>query len=210
MSTGMTMNAIIHAAFRRDLRRFDEALRDFPPYSQGRADDLAAAWDNFAYQLHHHHHDEEVIIWPTLRSLGIDETLVGELEGEHAHMLDALSSATTSMEALRADPSVASARAARGEIGDLESVFTGHLAHEERDMEPRSIAFHAMPQFKAAQKRVLRAHRGNHGTLFAWLLDGADIDAKRGLRREIPPPAVFVISRVGGRSYLRNVAPVWV
>ncbi len=210
MSTGMTMNAIIHAAFRRDLRRFDQALRDFPPDSQRRADELAAAWDNLAYQLHQHHHDEEVIFWPTLRSLGIDDTLVGQLEGEHAQMLDALSSATTSMEALRADPSDSSARAARGEVGNLESVLTGHLAHEERDMEPRSLAFHATPQFKAAQKRVRRAHRGNQGTLFAWLLDGADIDARRGLRREIPPPVVFVIRRVGGRRYLRNVAPVWV
>jgi hypothetical protein len=88
-------------------------------------------------------------------------------------------------------------------------VVNEHLAHEERELEPRSAEFHATPEIKAAQKRVRRAHRGNQGTLFAWLLDGADADAKQGLRREVPAPVLFVISRVGGRRYRRTVAPVW-
>ncbi len=210
MSADMTMNTIIHAAFRRDLRRFEQALRDFPADSQRRAAELGIAWDNLAFQLHHHHQDEELIFWPTFLSLGAGEALVGDLKGEHALMLDALNAATTRMEALRAEPSSSSVRAAQDGIGNFESVLTGHLAHEERDMEPRSVEFSATPEFKAAQKRVRRAHRGNQGTFFAWLLDGADTDVKRGLGREIPPPVVFVIGRVGGRRYLRTVAPVWV
>ena len=209
MSAHKTMNTIIHAAFRRDLRRFDDALGTFPTASQRRADELGTAWDNFAFQLHHHHEDEETIFWPTLRSLGVDESLTADLKGEHARMLEALGVATKRMEVLQSEPSASNARTARGAIGDLEAVVTEHLAHEERELEPRAAEFHAMPEMKEAQKRVRRAHRGNQGTLFAWLLDGADADAKRGLNHEVPAPVVFVISRAGGRRYRRTVAPVW-
>jgi hypothetical protein len=209
VSEHKTMNTIIHAAFRRDLRRFDHALATFPAGSQGRADELGAAWDNFDFQLHHHHQDEETIFWPALRSLGVEDSLTGELKGEHARMLEALRVATKTVDVLRADPSASNASSARSALGDLEAVLTEHLAHEERDLEPRSADFHATPEIKAAQKRARRSHRGNQGTLFAWLLDGADADARQGLRREVPPPVLFVISRTTGRRYERTVAPVW-
>jgi hypothetical protein len=47
------------------------------------------------------------------------------------------------------------------------------------------------------------------GTLFAWLLDGADDDAVRGVRREVPRPVLFVITQTSGRRYRRTVASVW-
>lgn len=209
MSEHKTMNTIIHTAFRRDLRRFDHALGTFPTGSKRRAEELGSAWDNLAFQLHHHHQDEETIFWPTLRSLGVDESLTADLKGEHARMLEALGVATKRVEVLQGEPSAPNAQAARSAIGDLEVVLTEHLAHEELELEPRAAEFHATPEIKGAQKRARRSHRGNQGTLFAWLLDGADADAKQGLQREVPPPVLFVISRVGGRRYARTVAPVW-
>lgn len=209
MTEHKTMNTIIHAAFRRDVRRFDVALDTFPAGSQRRADELAVAWDNFAFQLHHHHRDEETIFWPVLGALGVDPSLTVDMEGEHALMLEALDRASKSVEVFRGDPSAANAKEARDLIGDLEAMLTSHLAHEERDLEPRAAEFHATREINAAQKRARRAHRGNRGTLFAWLLDGADADVQRGLRREVPRPVLFVISRVGGRGYRRTVAPIW-
>jgi hemerythrin-like domain-containing protein len=203
------MNTIIHAAFRRDLRRFDVALDTFPAGSQQRADELATAWDNYAFQLHHHHQDEETIFWPVLLSLGVEASLMEDLEGEHGLMLEALDGASKSVEVFHGDPSVPNVKVARDAIGDLEAVLTSHLVHEERELEPRSAELHATSEMKAAKTQVRRAHRGNQGTLFAWLLDGADDDVRRGLRREVPPPVLYVISRVGGRSYRRTVAPIW-
>ncbi len=179
-----------------------------PGHSQ-RADELTAAWKNLAFQMHHHHEDEETIFWPVFRSLGVEDSLTGELKGEHAQMLTALDSADKRVDVLHADPTAANARAARDAIGDLEAVLTLHLDHEERDLEPHGAELHATPEVKGAVKQVRRAHRGNQGTMFAWLLDGADADDVRGLRREIPPPVLFVISRVGGRNYQRTIAPVW-
>jgi hypothetical protein len=90
MTEHLTMNTVIHAAFRRDLARFDAALAAFPDGSQERADHLVAAWENYSHQLHHHHQDEETIFWPAFRELGADESLTSDLGGEHARMLAAL------------------------------------------------------------------------------------------------------------------------
>ncbi len=73
-------------------------------------------------------------------------------------------------------------------------------------MEPISAAHHAAPTMKAAQKTVRRTHRGNTGTLFTWLLDGADDATVRGRRREVPRPVLYVITRTSGRRYRRTVS----
>lgn len=209
MTEHMSMNTIIHAAVRRDLNRFDLAFGSFGAGSQRRADELAGAWKNLSFQLHHHHEDEESIFWPAFRSLGVDDSLIGELKGEHEQMLVALDTADKTVDAFHADPTASKAGAAQAAVGELERVFSEHLAHEERDLEPRFAEFHASPEIKSALRQVRRAHRGNQGTLFAWLMDGADADSKRGLRQEVPPPVLLVISRFGGRRYQRTIAPVW-
>lgn len=207
MTEHKTMNTVIHAAFRRDLSRFDAALASSP--TGARAEQLATAWDNLAFQLHHHHEDEETIFWPALRSLGAPTALSEELEGEHAQMLEALNAADAAVGTFRTSPDAGTASATRTAIAHLTDVLTAHLAHEEADMEPISAANHRSAQIKAAQGAVRKAHRGNTGTLFAWLQDGADADAIRGLRREVPRPVLFLITRTVGRRYRRTVAPVW-
>jgi hypothetical protein len=209
MTEHQTMNTIIHAAVRRDLRRFDTALAQFPAGSQPRADQLLTAWRNFAEQLHHHHTDEETIFWPAMRSLGTDEPLITSLAGEHAQMLSALDSADTAMKGLAAEPTAERAAAAHTAVSQLDHVVADHLGHEERDLEPAMAAQHGAPQMKAAAKTVRKAHKGNAGAFFAWLLDGADADDARALRREIPPPVLFMVSRLGGRRYRSEVASVW-
>jgi iron-sulfur cluster repair protein YtfE (RIC family) len=204
-----TMNTIIHAAFRRDLGRFDAALADFPAGSQPRADQLFTAWQNYAAQLHHHHSDEETIFFPALRELGADETLISTLDGEHEAMLAALAGADAAMKALHAEPSADNAAGARAAITNLQTVLVAHLEHEERDLEPFAASKLSTPQAKQAQVAVRKAHKGNAGTFMAWLADGADPDASAALRHEIPAPVLFMLTRVAGRRYNREIAPVW-
>jgi hemerythrin-like domain-containing protein len=209
MTEHKTMNTIIHAAFRRDLARLDAALSAFPAGSRQRADQLRAAWDNLASQLHHHHQDEETIFWPILQKLGADESMIGDLGGEHARMLAALDDASAAMGTFTTDPSEANTAAARAAIAELNRVVDVHLVHEERDLEPFMVTKLATPEMKAAQGAVRKAHKGGAGTFFAWLMDTDDADVKTALRHEIPPPVLFVIGRVGGRSYNRTIAPTW-
>jgi hypothetical protein len=209
MTEHKTLNTVIHAAFRRDLARFDRALATFPAGSRKRADELSAAWENFATQLHKHHEDEETIFWPALRELGADESIVGDLGGEHERMLSALDAANASMTTFHADPSAADAATARAAIGELKDTVESHLAHEERDLEPFTVSQLATPRLKAAQAAVRKSHKGGVGTFFAWLVDGGDPDVAVAMRHEVPAPVLFVLSRVGGRDYKRRIAPVW-
>lgn len=158
---------------------------------------------------HHHHEDEENVFWPVLRSLGADEATAGDLEGEHAQMLLALDRSNDAMSVLRTTASSTEAATARQAVDSLASLLLNHLTHEERDLEPFAAEQRHTHQLAAAKKAVRKTHRGNQGTFLAWLLDGADADAVRGLRREVPRPVLFVISRVGGRRYRRTIAPVW-
>jgi hypothetical protein len=209
MSEHKSMNKVIHSAFRRDLSRFDAVLRAFAPGDGARADQLASAWNNFSFQLHHHHRDEETIFWPLVVEFGATESLMRELEAEHARMVVALDAADAAMTTFGADPSAAHVAAAQAALGELDGVVNIHLEHEERDLDPIADANTGTPQMKTAQKAVRKAHKGNAGTFFAWLLDGAGSDDKDGLRHEIPPPVLFVITRVGGRDYTRRIATVW-
>src|SRR5690242_2842116 len=97
MTEHKTMNTVIHAAFRRDLDRFDSALAAPDASTPARAAQLKTAWDNYQYQLHHHHDDEETIFWPACRELGVDTSIMGELEGEHEVMVAALGAADSAM-----------------------------------------------------------------------------------------------------------------
>ena len=67
----MSMNKVIHAAFRRDLDRFLDALGRFRDGDANRAAELGRAWDNFDFQLTKHHEGEHEIVWPALTSVGV-------------------------------------------------------------------------------------------------------------------------------------------
>ena len=84
------MNTVIHAAVRRDIGRFQEALRYFPVGSQARAEQLAAAWRLPGRDAVSASPQRGKIFWPALRELGVDEALVGDLGGEHDRMADAM------------------------------------------------------------------------------------------------------------------------
>lgn len=78
-----------------------------------------------------------------------------------------------------------------------------------RDLGVDHARHAAAPRLKNAQATVRKANKGGAGTFFAWLTAGADPATKTALRREVPPPVLFVLGRVGGRRYRRDIATVW-
>ncbi len=204
-----SMNTVVHAAFRRDLRRFDAALAAFPDGSRQRAEDLGRAWDFLDDELHHHHHYEEEFFWPALQQTDADLSVVAQLDAEHEDMRRALDQATAAMSRLRDTPSAEQAAAARGAVAHLSDVLLAHLAHEEADLEPISVAYQDSAPMKAALTKVKKAHVRSMGNFVLWLQDGATPADKAALRREMPAPVIAVFGAVAGRRYRRQVAPVW-
>ena len=210
MSEHLSMNTVIHAAVRRDLRRFTAALADFPVGSVERAADLNRAWQHLDHQLHDHHEGEETIFWPALRKLGADQALVSDLDGEHRRMADAMVGARTAMAALASQPDVERRDAARAAFAELTEVVETHFAHEERDLEPMMARVLDAPEMKEAANAIRRTMSpAEAGAYLTWLGDGADQDAKAFLRHEIPTPVLFIFTRLFGRSYRRGIATVW-
>ncbi|KAA1397926.1 hemerythrin domain-containing protein [Aeromicrobium ginsengisoli] len=209
MTEHLTLNTVVHAAFRRTLARFDRALETFPAGSQTRADQLKQAWDFFDEELHHHHHYEEEFFWPALEKTDADLSAVIDLDDEHDAMRAALTQATAAMATLATGPVASAATNARAAIDHLSTVLLDHLAHEERDLEPISAAYKDAPPMRAALAQVKKAHLKNMGNFVEWLQDGADDTDLAGMRKELPPPVIFLFGKLAGRRYRRDIAPTW-
>ena len=209
MTAPMTMNQLIHAAVRRDLGRLDAALGQARDGNRERAAGLGRAFGNLRTQLTQHHEGEDAHIWPMLATKGVSADLLAAMESEHAAMSAALAETDTAMSRYASSGSTADAAAARESVARTREVVEQHLAHEEDELEPQLRPHVETPEWKAVEKKLSRQPPGIAGRFFAWLTDGLT-DAQRAfLRATVPTPVVFVLSRTFGRSYYREVAPVW-
>jgi hemerythrin-like domain-containing protein len=205
----MTMNRVIHGAVRRDLARLDAALGEFRDGDRARAGDLNRSFEYLRSELTRHHEGEDRHIWPMLGTLGVDADLLATMESEHSAMAQSLGETEQAMRAFAASGSAADAEAARASLTRTREVTERHLDHEEKDLEPQMAPHMESPEWKATEKQLRKAPPAVAGSFFAWLTDGMD-DAERSyLRSTVPTPVVFVLSRLLGRRYLREVAPVW-
>jgi hemerythrin-like domain-containing protein len=204
----MSMNRVIHSALRRDLGRFDVALVAFVEGDSRRAEQLWTAWANFDEQLTTHHLGEHKIVWPTLRQLGLKEDLITQWDHEHDQLAEASRTAGDAMRELRRSPSATNAKSASDAMAKLSEVASKHLDHEEADLEPFYLARKDTPEIKA-MNRKFRVKPPAAGTFFAWLQDGASAEDVAGLKQNVPPPVVAVLTTLFGRSYRRTIAPVW-
>jgi hypothetical protein len=205
----LTMNQVIHAAVRRDVTRTEQALRALPDGDRARAKQIQAGWAHLVGQLKHHHESEDALVWPYLRSVGTDEALLQAMESEHEAMATALASATEAVAGVATNPTAAVAGAAADVVAQASEVINRHLEHEEKDAEPLVLAREDDPAWKTVEKQLRPKRMTDAGAALAWMQDGAGPRELASLRATIPPPVLFVISRVFGRSYRRDIAPIW-
>jgi hypothetical protein len=205
----MTMNRVIHGAVRRDLARLDAALEALPEGDVARAKGLARAFGHLRTELTHHHEGEDAHVGPMLAGAGVDAELLETMESEHASMSAALAETDAAMGKLAVSGSAADAAAARESVLRTRAVVEQHLHHEETELEPRLVPQLETPEWKAVEKKLRSQPAAVAGEFFARVTDGMG-DAERSyLRATVPAPVVFVLSRVLGRRYRKEVAPVW-
>jgi hypothetical protein len=209
MTKPMTMNRVVHGAVRRDLDRLDGALGVAPDGDTTRAGALHRAYANLHAQLKHHHEQEDRLVFPALARLGIDATLLEEMDSEHEAMSDALDDTAATMQRYAVTGSAADASSARAELERTRAVVERHLAHEENELEPLMQPHLESEEWKRAEKALRKAPPTTTGRFFAWLTDGMDPESAAYVRTTVPAPVVAVLSRVLGRRYHREIAPVW-
>jgi hemerythrin-like domain-containing protein len=206
----MSINRVIHGAFRRDLDRLTEALSTLGGGGERRVEQVSTAWANFQYQLSRHHSGEHRIAWPALRKLGISDGLLTQFDAEHERMAAMLESAGDAMRSLRGTPSAERVNAAREAVAALRATTAEHLDHEDAVLEPFFSEHAHTPEMKEMHRAFRREYAlPEAGTYFAWLQDGASSDELAGLRQTVPGPVVSIISRVFGGKYRRTIAPAW-
>ncbi|HEX6148248.1 hemerythrin domain-containing protein [Nocardioides sp.] len=207
----ITMNEITHAAVRRDLARMEAALGGFQEGDRERARDLRRAWASLWELLHMHHHSEDTHIWPYLRSLGtVDPALADTMEAEHVTMAEAMTAATDAIDQLVATPTRGAADAAAERVSRAAEVTNRHLEHEEQEVMPIIVERMETPEWKAVEKKLRKPPSISiGGRFFAWVQDGIDDENARALRSYVPRPVLWGLSRIAGRAYYRDVAPVW-
>lgn len=204
------MNDIVHAAVRRDLTRMEAALRAFPDGDVGRAHGLQRAWETLWRQLHHHHTGEDTYVWPYLKSLGVlDPELLDDMEREHRAMGSAMTAATAAIDDLALTPTADRALVAADLVARAHEVTDLHLVHEETDVVPVITERNETAEWKATEKQLRKAPPAFAGEFFAWVQDGADPETAAALRTLVPAPVTFLMPRLFGRRYVREVAPVW-
>jgi hypothetical protein len=203
----MSMNRVIHGAFRRDLDRFVTALDAFPDGDATRAAGLGRAWANFDQQLTHHHEGEHEVAWPHLERAGVSRQLLDQMDAEHEVMAGALEIAREEMNALVRDPSRHRAEAATEAMQGLRAATLTHLDHEERELEAFYVAHADHAEMKAMVGEFRKQSPAVGGRFFAWILDGITPDARAAIA--VPGPVLGLLTGLFGRSYRREVAPVW-
>ena len=204
-----TMNRVIHAAVRRDLDRLAAALGDLADRDRPRAHALERAFANLRLELTHHHEGEDTHIWPMCATVGIDKGLLEAMESEHHLMAEALADTSAAMATVASTGSGADAATAYASVVHTREVVERHLRHEETELEPALSPHFESPEWKAAEKKLRSQPPGVAGRFFAWVTDGMAPAERSYFRAIVPAPVVAVLSRVFGRRYHREVAPVW-
>jgi hemerythrin-like domain-containing protein len=206
----MSMNKVIHCAFRRDLRRFRAALDAFTDGDKARAAALHTAWVNFDHQLTEHHEGEHEVAWPALKAIGVPDSSITTFDEEHDAMAAALHSAGAAMDTLAQSATAADAQAAATAMAALDQATTTHLDHEEQEIEQLLHDKADDPAVKTMGKQFSRrSSLPVAGTFFAWMEDGASADERAALRQSVPGPVIAIMGGLFGRRYRKEVAPVW-
>lgn len=207
--TDMSMNKVIHGAFRRDLDRFIAALESFPVGDQRRAQELDRAWANFDDQLTYHHEGEHETAWPALQKIGVTPELLATMDAEHDTMAQALAVTRTAMADLVSNPGREQVDQARAAFEQLRTVTVTHLDHEEAELEQVYLDNVDDPAIVEMGKKFAKVSPSRGGRFFAWLLDGASPAETAAVKGTVPGPVLTIMTGIFGRGYRKNVAPVW-
>lgn len=134
----MTVMYVMHHGFRRDLRRFAEAVPATPVEDLATWRALAERWERFGAVLHEHHSGEDAGLWPFLleRADEDERETLHAMEAEHARIdpiLDGCAEGFARMADADTDDRGHLRAALAVRIAEARELLAQHLRHEERD-----------------------------------------------------------------------------
>jgi hypothetical protein len=197
---------LAHHAFRRDLVRFESAVRNTPVGEAEVWDRLQQRWEIFSTVLHHHHTIEDEMIWPPLtgRADSAGTEVLGSMEAEHDLIDPVLAQCAQGFAAMTAHPCADHRNALDVHVTSARQLLVDHLRHEETEAIPLIQALMTADELEAAEafadqgispKQVVE--------LVPWALEGLSPQLRARELAQAPLP-FRVIARLFGRRFQRR------
>jgi hypothetical protein len=191
----LTPMYLMHHAFRRDLRRFGDAVATTSVADRRTWRALDGRWRRFARILHHHHTGEDEILWPMLLArvgaVGDEHgrAVLVAMEAEHEEIDPLLAGCAAGFERLAAGPDEDTRAALVVRVAATAERLGHHLGHEE-SAAMVLLQAHLTPAEWTGMDAGFAAHYSPRDTVFAvsWVLDGVPDTVRRTVLRTFPAP----------------------
>ncbi len=185
---------VMHHAFRRDLARFEQAVRTTPVHETGTWAALRRRWQRFGEVLHHHHEVEDTAMWPLLRERAVAAgepdavALLAAMEAEHGGIDPALEACADGFRSMVGHPCDDHRNALDVCVTSARAALLAHLAHEEREALPLLQRVFSVEDFAATEKAAGAGYPVRLVPfLLAWVADGLPADAMARILADAPP-----------------------
>jgi len=177
---------LMHHAFRRDLTRFRDAVRQTPVEDRHTWRALAARWGRLAEVLHHHHTVEDDHMWPLVRRR-VDERsdprgreVLESMAAEHDLLDPALEACGRGLEAMAAAPSEDRRNALDVHVSTTRTLLLEHLRHEETEALPLLQRMLTVEDYEVAEEAAQKGYPVRMTVfLVPWVADGVPPDIVR-------------------------------
>jgi len=199
-----------HFAFRRDLARFESAVRQTPVGAADAWQGQAERWTLFAEVLHHHHTIEDVMIWPVLlrRTEAAGDTAGTEvlhaMEAEH-HLIDpALAGCADGFAAMVEHPCEDHRNALDVHVTTARQLLGDHLRHEETEAIPLIQDVMTAEEWAASEAYATQGFSPRKLVdLVPWMVEGMSPDL---LAREVAAAPLLIrgVLRLFRRRWARR------
>jgi ParB-like chromosome segregation protein Spo0J len=142
-------------------------------------------------------------------ALGLPQATLDGFDVEHEAMAQALGRARLAMAAFRRSGAAADANAVQAAVSELQTITETHLGHEEAAVEQLMLDEAQNPVVQDMGRKFGKVSPVTGGVFFEWVRDGASPDELAAIERDVPKPVLKIVGAIFGRSYRKNVAPVW-
>lgn len=202
--------AIVHRAFRRELRLLGEMIAAVAPGDVRRAAVLAEHFTDLRAGLINHHQGEDELLWPLmLARVGLEREVVLRMEAQHERVVETL----TAVDALvtRWAPT-ADAETRDHLVAALEehrTVLVEHLDDEEAHLLPLAERFLTAEEFGALGEHfVQNTPKTKLFKYFGMVMEEADERERAILLGNLPAPIRLMWRVLGPSLYARTLRQV--
>ncbi|MEC3916376.1 hemerythrin domain-containing protein [Nocardia sp. CDC160] len=203
MSCDTHAMVVVHRVFTREFRLLGEIAAATPPSDADQIRRVVRHGREMLTALHHHHHSEDELVWPRLRSAGLEAALIDSMESQHAAISAAMDALDAALTAWESDPTAAdqvTLTAAR-----LHPILAEHLADEENTVLPLVAETLTESQWAELGERGMASLPKRRALVFlGHILEDADDLERQNFLREIPAPVRALYRFLGAPAHARE------